>query len=154
MLAWVIAAMVLLSPNVGPRSMGLAEAIARHAESSPLYAGTDAPSRTAALLVAVTFRESSFRPDAVGDRDAKGAPHSFCAMQIHDTAGGHRGLLADVDACVAAGLAILRQSLTVCPKHPLAFYARGPKGCTSETAQRISRDRVALADRLLREVTP
>ena len=42
--------------------------------------------------------------------------------------------------------------MKMCPAHPLAFYAAGPAGCESARAQRISRDRIAIAQRLVRDV--
>ncbi len=44
---------------------------------------------------------------------------------------------------------MLRDSRRMDPKNPIAFYARGPK-YKSEEAQRISRDRMALAALLIR----
>jgi hypothetical protein len=95
----------------------------------------------AAVLTAVTFRESSLRNDAVGD-----GGHSVCACQIYD---GAKALLKDPIACVAKGASMLRESRRIDPKNPIAFYARGPRW-KSEEAQRISRDRMALATKLVR----
>lgn len=106
----------------------------------------NATSRTeAAILTAVAFRESAFRVDAVGD-----GGHSVCAMQIYD---GPRSLLTDPIACVQRGAVMLRESRRVDPENPIAFYARGPR-FKSDEARRISRDRMALAARLARSVTP
>ena len=106
----------------------------------PLFENDPDRRRTAALLVAVAFRESSFHAKAVGDHG-----QSFCAFQIHRSSGGTPALLKDVDACVRSGLALLRTSLRVCPTHPVAWYASGPVGCSNDRAQRISRDRMNLA---------
>jgi hypothetical protein len=125
----------------------LAAAIVRAADEAPLFAGEDGARRTAALLVAVAFRESSLKLDAVGDHG-----RSFCAFQIHASSGGTAALLTDADACVRKALSMLRESLRVCPAHPVAFYASGPGACTNERAQRISRDRLALAHRLAKGV--
>jgi hypothetical protein len=97
----------------------------------------------AALVTAIAFRESSFDNSAVGD-----SGRSFCAMQIHSSSGGSQDLLENPEHCVSRGLAILRQSVRVDRAHPVAFYARGPRW-QSDTAQRLSNDRVALAKRLL-----
>ncbi len=99
----------------------------------------------AAVVTAVAFRESSLRNDVTGD-----GGHSVCAMQVYD---GPKGLLSDPIACVTRGLAMLRASRSVDPKHPLASYARGPRWRSIE-AQRISNDRMALAARLLRMPQP
>ncbi len=99
----------------------------------------------AAVLTAVAFRESSLRNDAVGD-----GGHAVCAMQIYD---GPKALLEDPIACVARGAAMLRESKRMDPANPIAFYARGPRYKLPE-AQRISRDRMALATRLYRSSHP
>ena len=98
-------------------------------------------------MVAVAFRESTFVADALGDKG-----DSFCAFQIHRSSGGSPALLEDVDACVSAGLSLLRQSIRVCPSYPIAWYASGPLGCGNARAQRISRDRMNLAAYLVAHV--
>ena len=137
----------------------LATAIAnRVSAEAPLFKSDDDRRKTSALLVAMAFRESSLRADAVGDHVA-GKPTSFCAFQLHlpfgaKTAEGWTGaeLAEDPDKCVTAALRMLRDSMRACAAHPLAVYASGPTGCTSERAQRISRDRVAIAQRLVKDV--
>lgn len=99
----------------------------------------------AALVTAIAFRESSFDNSAVGDHG-----RSVCAMQIHN---GARNLLQDVGACVRRGTLMLRESKRVDPANPVAQYARGPRW-QSEEARHLSRDRVALARRLLATVKP
>ena len=141
-LPFVLAAMAHLAPERDHAELG--GAIARAVDQGvPLFAGEDGRQRTAALAVAVAFRESSLRLDAVGDKGK-----SFCAFQIHVTSGGSRELLTDADACASKGLAMLRSSFRICREHPIAWYAAGPRGCASTRAQRISRDRMALARRV------
>jgi hypothetical protein len=157
LLAWVVAASTLLAPN-GPHAP-LAEAIAARVEAeAPLFKGDDDRRKTAAFLIAIAFRESSLRPNAVGDHVA-GKPTSFCAFQIHLPFGAKTGegwtgadLAEDPDKCVTVALRMLRQSMQACSAHPLAYYASGPSGCENVRAQRISRDRLAIAQRLLRDV--
>ena len=157
LLAWVVAASALLAP--ARQHDPLAAAIAASAEAeAPLFKGDDDRLRTSALLVAIAFRESSLRADAVGDHVA-GQPTSFCAFQIHlpfgaKTADGWTGadLVEDPQRCVTAAIRMLRESMRMCPAFPLAFYAAGPAGCENARAQRISRDRLAIAQRLLRDV--
>jgi hypothetical protein len=154
---WVLAASSLLAPT--RTHDRLAEAITNRVEAeAPLFKGDDDRRRTSALLVAIAFRESSLRADVVGDHVA-GKPTSFCAFQLHlpwgrTTAEGWTGedLLADPEKCVAAAMRMLRISMKVCPAHPLAWYASGPAGCENARAQRISRDRMAIAQRLIRDV--
>ena len=134
--------MVCLAPGKDHRH--LASVTARVLEEAePLYRGDDERLRTAALVTAVMYRESAFDEKAVGD-----SGHSFCPMQLHDSSGGSRLLLDDTEGCVRLGVAMLRQSIRVDRANPVAFYARGPR-FTSPEAQRISRDRVALARALL-----
>lgn len=145
-LPFVLAAMTTLAPGRDHAELG--GAIARVAEAErPLFEKDVDRRRTAALLVAIAFRESTFVPNAVGDGGT-----SFCAMQIHRSSGGSPELLEDTEACVRKGLAMLRTSLRACPKSPVALYASGPRGCASPRAQRISRDRMALAARLFKKV--
>jgi len=154
---WVVAASTLLSPAREHES--LASAIASRAEAeAPLFKGDDDRHRTSALLVAIAFRESSLRADAVGD-NVGGKPTSFCAFQVHlpwgaKTAEGWTGadLVEDPQKCVTAAMRLLRESLRACPSSPIAWYAAGPSGCESARAQRISRDRLAIAQRLVRDV--
>lgn len=143
LLTWVLAAMAMLDPGRDHLEVGsaIAEVVE---ESAPLFRDDGDRRRTAALVVAVAFRESTFRNDAVS------STADYCALQIH----GRPDLADDVGACIRVGLAMLRVSLRVCAAHPLSFYAAGPRGCSSPRAQRISRDRMALAARLVREVQP
>lgn len=145
-LPFVLAAMTQLAPGRDHSELG--GAIARAVESNkPLFVNDADRRRTASLMVAVAFRESSFVVDVVGDKG-----QSFCAYQIHRSAGGSPALLRDVDACVRTGLNLLGTSLRVCPSAPLAWYASGPLGCANARAQRISRDRMNLAAYLFARV--
>lgn len=140
----ILAMMLRLSPSDHPelRHGRLATAISEViASEPPLYADDDSRERTAALIVAISFRESSLRHDAIGD-----GGRSVCAMQVY---GGRKELLSDSHLCIRTGLSMLRESIRVDRTHPVAFYARGPRW-RGETAQRISNDRVALAASLLR----
>ena len=157
LLAWVLAASSTLVP--GRPHDDLASAIATRAEAEPALFKDDADRRkTASLLLAISFRESTLRAEAVGDMK-HGKPTSFCAFQIHlpwgqKTAEGWTGddLVQDADKCVTAAMHMIRASMRVCPEYPLAWYAEGPNGCTSRRAQNISRDRLAIAQRLVRDV--
>lgn len=143
----VLSMMVSLSPTEDPivRHGRLATAIATVAsEEAPLFQDTakhTGRERTAALLVAVAFRESSLNADAVGD-----GGRSKCAMQIY---GGPDALLDEPVLCVRTGYRMLKESLRIDPKNPIAFYARGPR-FKSEEARRLSRDRMGLAAKVLK----
>lgn len=153
--AWVLAAMLSLAP--GRDHVRLAEAIATRAEvDAPLFADDDDRRKTAALLVAIAFRESSFVPDAIGDHG-----RSHCAGQIYLAPGARtiegwtgEDLRDDADKCLFVTMRMLRASLTACRSLPvhdrMAVYARG--SCASDRGKQLSRDRMALAKRLLRDV--
>ena len=144
--SFVLAAAQLLAP--GRDHTVLATAIATRVDAeAPLFQADTDKRKTAAWLVAVAFRESSLRLDAVGDHG-----HSVCAFQIY---GGAQALLTDADRCVSVAFYMLRTSMRYCPAFPLAWYAAGgdaAKACASPQAQRLSRDRSALASRLVRDV--
>ena len=155
----VLSMMTRLSPTDAPifrhgfLAMGITNALLAE---EPLYANDANRRRTASLVVAVAFRESSLVHNARGDcdkRDERGAcvtpAKSFCAMQIHFPNGGGEYLLDDPELCVRTGIRMLRQSIRADRAYPVAFYARGPRGLEGGAvrveAQKISNDRVALA---------
>jgi hypothetical protein len=142
--SWILAAMISLVPARNHER--LASAIESVALSEPpLFKGDDDRLRTASVIIAVGFREGSLIADVVGDRG-----RSFCTMQVHVTSGGGPALLTDPELCIRRGLTLLRESLRVCPKAPIAWYAvGGVEACSNDRAQRISRDRMAIAKRLL-----
>lgn len=140
MLETILAMMLAVAPGRDHSELGGAILRAVEAEYA-LFKDDGDKRKTAALLVAVAFRESSLTLGAIGDQG-----HSVCAMQIY---GGSRALLTDADACVRKGLAMLRVSVRVCPKAPVAHYAvGGTAACSNARAIRISNDRMALARRL------
>lgn len=135
---FVVAAMAALAPDRDHAALG--DAIVQVVEEErPLFAGDADKLRTASLLVAVAFRESSFRMDAVSKTN------DHCAFQVHL----RPDLALDPVACTRTAVTMLRESLRACPSHPVAFYASGPGACMNARAMRISNDRVALAKRLL-----
>jgi hypothetical protein len=109
----------------------------------PLFSDDADRRKTAALLVAVAYRESTLDVSAIGDKG-----HSFCAFQIHDSNGGSDVLCDSAESCVERAYDSLKVSFRYDPQHPIAFYARGPKGFASLEAQRISNDRMMLAKKL------
>jgi hypothetical protein len=119
-----------------------ATAIASAALSAPPLFRDDATRmRTAALMTAVAFRESSFRNDAVGDHG-----RALCMFQLWDTS---RDVLTDPELCARIALQRMRESMRACGlDNALGIYAAGPHGCASPHAKRISRDRMAIAYRL------
>lgn len=142
-LYFVLACMGLLAP--GRDHLANAQAITTVVlDERPLFKDDDSRIRTAALVVAVAFRESSLR------NDVKSATDDYCMMQVTK----RPDLALDPELCVRVAMAMLRTSMRLCPEFPIAVYAEGPFGCGSGRAQRISRDRMAIAARLVREVRP
>ncbi len=135
---FVVAAMTSLAPGRDHLANGTAIA-GVVASELPLFKGDEDRRRTAALVVAIAFRESGF------DNRARSKTNDSCMMQINR----RPDLADDPAACVRVGLTMLRESMRMCPAFPVAFYASGPGACTNERAQRISRDRMAIARRLL-----
>lgn len=144
--AIILAMCSALVPSSNPvfRHGRLATAIASVLDRKGPLLRDDADRRkTAALLVAIAYRESTLDVAAVGDNG-----RSFCAFQIHDSNGGTGALCDSAEACVERAYDTLKVSMRYDPQHPIAFYARGPKGFASVEAQRISNDRMALAKKL------
>ena len=151
-LAFTLAAMASLAPERNHDTLGRAIADRVDAES-PMFGADPDKRKTASWLVAISFRESSFKNDIT----SKTADH--CAFQIHLSPGAKTtegwsaaDLRDDAGKCVAVAFRMLRTSLRLCEAHPLAWYAEGPRGCASPRAQRLSADRMWLAKKLAREV--
>lgn len=135
--------MLVLAP--GREHIELATAITRVVlTEQPFFKGDEARARTAATVVSIAFRESSFR------NDAKSKTKDFCAMQVNQ----RPDLAEDPEKCIRVAMGMLRESMRMCPEYPIAFYASGPGACENARAQRISRDRMALAKRLLAKGEP
>lgn len=102
---------------------------------APLFTHDDDKRKTAALMVAIGWRESRFKTDAVSKTK------DFCAFQLNR----RPDLLHDPEGCARVAVAMVRESMRVCPKYPIAWYAAGGRGCTSAWAHGISNDRTNLA---------
>lgn len=127
MVQWLLALMVLLVPpgrqGAEPevialgRYHGIAEDLARVVETSPpLFSGPLARERTAALVLAQAFHESSFKRDVDEGRRRGDAGKAACLMQMHRAPQGWTAdeLVADRAKCFRAGLELMRRSLAVC----------------------------------------
>jgi len=154
LLVFAVTAMTYLSP--GRDHLALAQAITSEVEAgSPLFDRDEDKTKTLSTAIAVAFREGSLLTDVVGDMRG-GQPTSFCTYQINlpggsRTANGWTGidLRDDVRKCSSVGLKMLRDSVRVCPRAPIAHYAVGGAGaCTNARAVRISNDRMALGYRV------
>lgn len=154
--SFLLAAAQILAPDRD--TTAIVDAIADRIDlERPLFVNDADRRKTASLVLSVAFREGSLGDHVEGDH-LNGKPTSFCTMQVNlspgaRTAEGWTGpeLRDDAAKCVAVGFRMLRDSIRVDPKNPVGFYARGPRWRGVE-AQRISRDRMTLAARLLREV--
>jgi hypothetical protein len=143
--SYVLALCLSLSPSSQPifRHGLLATAITQAIDDEgALFAPDVELHRTAALLVAVAFRESSLDTRQVGDNGA-----SFGAFQLHASSGGTAALLDDPIAQARIAHRMIKASIRADREHPIAQYARGPRFRSLE-AQRISNDRMALSNRL------
>jgi len=147
-LPFVLAAMNSIAPARDHAELGNAIAVVVD-DHRALIPGDDDKTQTAALLVAVAYRESTLSNDAIGDNGT-----SHCAFQINlpgtaRTIEGWSGsdLRSDPSKCVGVAFRMLVQSARIDPRAPIAFYARGPRW-KGDVAQRISRDRVALSRRI------
>ncbi|HXG69945.1 MAG TPA: hypothetical protein VNJ04_04950 [Gemmatimonadaceae bacterium] len=143
-LFFILAAMQSLAP--GRDHAENATAIATVVLSEPaLFRDDESRMRTAAFMVSVAFRESSLRNGAIGDHG-----NARCMFQLWNAPSG---VLTDPELCARIALVRMRESARACGKdNMLGLYAVGPKGCSSEHAKRISRDRRALAERLAKTV--
>ena len=151
MIAIVIAMMLWVAP--AREHSDLAGALARAVDAHPpLFRDDPDKRKTAAFYVALLFRESSLRNNAIGDHG-----DSHCAGQIYLPGGaktreGWSGadLRADVDKCLFVVARKVRESFAACASLPaeerMALYARG--SCASDEGRRLSRDRSRLAKRI------
>ena len=159
MSTWILSLMLLLQPPaITPWSDSYeqtAETIAQVATADPVFAGEHGADRTAALLVALGWFESRFRPDAVGDNG-----HSLCMLQVGESNLKSLGvtreaMLTDLGTCLHAGLKMIRTSFAVCWANPLderlGHYAAGGQGCRGV---KESRHRIGLSMRLFRDHPP
>jgi hypothetical protein len=144
--AFVLAYCLLLVPQGRDHTAFARGTAAAIADSEPLFKDDKDKRKTAAFMVAIAFRESSFRPGITGD-----SGNSFGAFQIHlpfkkKTVEGWSGedILADPEKGARVALRMIQESMRACPAHPLAVYAEGGEGCNSPRAQRISKDRLTL----------
>ena len=138
------------------------------AETTPLYPiEQDGVRRTLALLLSIANFESSLKPDAEGDCDAKdreknglckkGARgHSLCMFQISDSNLKSLGttreeIQRDLSVCTKSALSLIKISFGVCrtkaAEDQLAQYAAGGGACGGPKGEGLleSRHRMAKA---------
>jgi hypothetical protein len=148
--AWVVGLMSALEPSA-PYSNTFektAEAIARVAESEPLFPVEEkGEERTATLLVSIAWYESRLRQNAKSSNGKW-----FCLYQLgRNYLPDAEKSLTDPEMCTRAAVKVLRQSIQVCksraPDERLAFYMSGH--CDRGGVE--SRYRMFLAKKLLKE---
>lgn len=148
--AWVVGLLTALEPKAPWSSTyeKTAEAIARAAESEPLFDIDDqGEERTAAVLVAVAWYESRLNPRA---RSKNG--RWYCLYQLDKRyLPDFQKSLTDPEMCTHAAMKLLRKSLSMCKARPknerLAAFMSGR--CDHGGVQ--SRYRMFLANKLLKE---
>lgn len=148
--SWVVGLLAALEPTAPWRDTyeKTAEAIARVAESEPLFAVEDqGEERTAALLVSMAWYESRLKPNA---RSKNG--RWFCLYQLaRSYLPNAEQALTDPEMCTRAAVKVVRKSLDLCKARPLnerlAFFTSGQ--CDRGGVE--SRYRMFLASKLLKE---
>lgn len=147
-----------------------AAAIAEAASARPIFAGRAGALKTAALLLAIAYYESSFDPKAIGDNNASFGLYQIQPPTVKYGEGvtgipemGNFAMTANVlllprDASLVA-LSLIKTSLRICGAFPwherLGWYAAGQNGC-QEKGRKKSVSRMLLAEKFVREhpVTP
>jgi soluble lytic murein transglycosylase-like protein len=160
MTTWILSLILLLAPATPPaRAAEVAAAIDRVSHESPVYGGEDGVVRTAAELVAITYYESTFRPDAVKD-DAGGDSVGLAQVNVSNLRALRmtRDDLLDPVKNLLAATRLIRASHKMCAGRPytdrLAHYASGGATCSVEAGIKASRLRVKLGVQLLESHPP
>lgn len=121
--------------NAGRPHPTVVQAIASESIADPVLGDAQ---HTAALLLVIAFRESSYRADVIGDGGRScGLFQSACAStKLRDPVGQTRIAIGNI-----------RRSITACPDAILAVYASG--SCGNVAGRRISVSRVAESQRII-----
>lgn len=148
MTAWILSLMVMLQPAAPWRASYevTAAAIDRAAHAAPLYAGDEGIERTAADLVALTWFESRFDPNAIGDHGRSLGLAQIGVSNLNALRLG-RDALFDIDANLRAALQLMKISHLVCRVRPkeerLSHYASGGGDCVHGTRESVHRTKLA-----------
>lgn len=153
--------MMFLHPNSPYQDtfVNTALAIDEVSHETPIYDGNNGPERTAIELIAVSYWESSFDPNAVG-HDSWG--ESLGLAQIHESnmKGEHvtRAQLFDQKTNLRIAAKMMRESHRICKKskwlYQLAEYATGRAQCNVAEGMTASFLRLSLAQTLLQDNPP
>jgi hypothetical protein len=145
---WVVGLLVALEPQAPwrPTYGKTAEAIARVAETEPVFEDRG-EERTAALLVAIAWYESRFKPNAVSANK-----QYVCLFQIDKRhLADPDKALTDQETCARAAIKIIKGSLAKCAAKPeaerLAIFMSG--SCDKGIPD--SKYRMFLAQKLVKE---
>jgi hypothetical protein len=136
--SWILSLMTLLQPEAPwvATYPATASAIEQAVREQPSLFPDDpeGPAKTAAILVALAWSESTFKPNAVGRRGVRGL------YQI-----GAKGDLADPLVSSRLALEMVRESFRLCAKRPtnerLAIYAAGGTSCKDPPAEALAKSR-------------
>ena len=145
---WVVSLLVALEPSAPwrPTFEKTAEAIARVAESEPLWSDRG-EERTAALLVAVAWYESRLKPTAKSKDGQFVCLYQVDRRHLSDP----QKAIDDPEVCTRAAIKILRASLDKCAARPLEDRLAQFMSGTCDQGINDSRYRMFLAGRLLKE---
>jgi hypothetical protein len=128
--------------------MDVASAIADGSKKNPLLGDAI---HTAALMVVMTWHESRFRENQVGDSGASIGVAQVASFWTKTVCKDDD--LADLSQNIDCSLKLLHISFEICRSHPiedrLAWYAAGGSGC--EKRLELSRFRMHQVARLMRE---
>lgn len=135
---WILSLMSILQPQAPWMDTypATASAIDKAVqEQPPLFeADPDARAKTAAILVALAWAESTFKPNAAGRGGVNGL------FQV----GGH-GDMSDPVKASRVALELVRESFRVCRARPvgerLAVYAAGGTSCSTMPASVLAKSR-------------
>jgi hypothetical protein len=159
MTEWIFSLMLLLVP-ASPASesfLKTAKAFNKVAHESPIYENN--PVGSVLELMAVSFFESHFDPNAV-HADAGGDSIGLAQINVSNLAelGLKREDLFDPETNLRAAAKLMRESHRTCRGFPalqqLAAYATGRGLCSVEEGINASRNRLKLARKLLAEHPP
>lgn len=141
---WVTALMQTSDYLGSSRYQEIADVIAKSSIEAPLFAGPYGAWRTAALMTAIAFKESSFNPNARGKEGELGL------WQIHPVHGHASKCLVDPACEAPIAREMIRISMKECASQPeeewLSLYAAGD--CNAAGGKTASAARVRLAKRL------
>jgi hypothetical protein len=151
--SWILSLMISLQPEApwSDTYPATASAIDQAVQEQPSLFTNDADgrARTAALLVALAWAESTFKPNAVGRGGVRG---------LYQVAG--HGDLSDPLKGSRVAMDLIRESFRICAARPLderlAVYAAGGTSCKTPPPEALkkSRYRVWKAKSLVKQYPP